>query len=200
MPNVPRFPGVPTLSSYASFTGSLLIADAVSSIASLFRTQWGAFKNGLPVILADNVVDVSMKQEWSLANYPIEKGGFETYDKVNSPFEVRVRFSTGGDVFARQALLRSVNAAGSSLDLFDVVTPEAVYSSVNLSHFDYQRTADRGAGMIVVDTWWMEIRQTAEASFTATKAASGAGAVNGGTTPTTAATTAQVTLVQGGLR
>lgn len=200
MPNVPNLPGVPTLASYSSFFGSLLVADAIAFISSIFRTQWGVFKSGLPVIIADNVVDVSMKQEWSIANYPIERGGFESYDKVNSPFEVRVRFSAGGILADRQDLLTSVTIASSSLELFDVVTPEAIYTGVNMSHFDYQRTADRGAGMIVVDTWWMEVRQTAEAAFTNTKTPSGAGTVNGGTTPTTAATTAQVSLVQGGLR
>lgn len=200
MPQVPNLPGVPTLASYSSFVGSLLVADTIAFITSLFRTQWGAFKNGIPVIIADNVVDLSFKQEWSISNYPIERGGFESYDKVNSPFEVRVRFSAGGILADRQDLLKSVSTVGVSLDLFDIVTPEAVYTGVNMMHFDYQRAADRGAGMIVVDTWWMEVRQTAVAAFSNTKTPSGAGAVNGGTTPTTAATSSITSLVQGGLR
>lgn len=200
MPNVPNLPGVPTLASYASFTVSLLVADTIASITALFRTQWGAFKNGIAVVFADNVVDMSYKQDWAISNYPIEQGGFESYDKVNSPFELRVRFSSGGALLDRQSLLKSVTLANNSLELFDIVTPEAVYKGVNMIHFDYQRTADRGAGMIVVDTWWVEVRETARAEFSNTAAPSGAGAVNGGTTPTTAATAAEVTTVKGALR
>lgn len=200
MPNVPNLPGVPTLSSYSSFAGTLLVADTIAFITSLFRTEWGAFKNGLPVIIADNVIDLSFKQDFSVANYPIERGGFESYDKVNSPLEVRVRFSAGGVLIDRQDLLKSVSLVADSLDIFDIVTPEVIYMGVNMMHFDYQRAADRGAGMIVVDTWWVEIRETAQDAFSNTKSPSGAGAVNGGTTPTTAATPPEVSLVQGGLR
>lgn len=200
MPNVPKLPGVPTLASYASFTASVLIADTIASITALFRTQWGAFKNGVAVIFADNVVDLSFKQDWAISSYPIEQGGFESYDKVNSPFEVRVRFSSGGSELDRQSLLKSVTTVSKSLELFDIVTPEATYPNVNLMHYSYQRAADHGAGMIVVDTWWVEIRQNAQAAFSNTKSPSGAGAVNGGTTPTTAATPPEVSLVQGGLR
>lgn len=200
MPQVPNLPGVPTLASYSSFVGTRLIADTIAFITSLFRTEWGAFKNGIAVIRADNVVDLSFKQDWSISNYPIEQGGFESYDKVNSPFEVRIRFSSGGPTIDRQNIIKSVSSVCKSIDLFDIVTPEATYTGVNMMHFDYQRAADRGAGMIVVDTWWMEIRETAQAAFSNTKAPSGSSSVSGGTTPTTAATAPEVLLVQGGLR
>lgn len=200
MPNVPKVPGVPILASYSSFVGTLLIADTIASLTALFRTQWGAFKNGIAIIFADNVVDLSFKQDFSISNYPIEQGGFESYDKVASPFEVRVRFSSGGSLLERQSLLKSVNVVDNSLELFDIVTPEAVYIGVNMMHFDYQRAADRGAGMIVIDTWWMEVREAAQAAFSNTKAPSGSGVVNGGTTPTTAATPSELTIVKGALR
>lgn len=200
MPQVPKLPGVPTLASYSSFVGSLLVADTIASITALFRTQWGAFQNGNAVIRADNVVDLSFKQEWSISNYPTEQGAFESYDKVNSPFEVRVRFSSGGPLIDRQNLLKSVNIVDNSLDKFDIVTPEAVYIGVNMMHFDYQRAADHGAGLIVVDTWWVEIRDNAQATFSNTKMPSGADSVSGGTTPTTPATSSITALAQGGLR
>ena len=200
MPQVPKLPGVPTLASYSSFVGSLLVADTIASITALFRTQWGAFKNGVSVIRADNVIDLSFKQDWSISNYPTEKGAFESYDKVNSPFEVRVRFSSGGPLLDRQNLLKSVDIVNNSLDTFDIVTPEKTYIGVNMMHFDYQRAADHGAGMIVVDTWWVEIRDNAQAAFSNTKDPSGAAAKNGGTTPTTPATSSTTALGKGGLR
>lgn len=200
MANVPRVPGVPTLSSYASGVGSLLVADALGVLRSLFNPLWGIFKSGLPVITAENVVSFEYRQEWAISNYPLEKGAFESYNKVNSPFESRVRFSSGGSLEARQAMLKSIDVATNSLDLFDVVTPDAVYLSVNLSHYDYQRQHDRGVGLLVVDVWCQQIRVTAQTAFSSTKSPSGAGTSNVGTVQPSALSPAQTMAVSAGVQ
>lgn len=191
MPNVPQLPGVPILSSYGANVATVLAADVFQFVSSLFVPQWGIFFGGVPVVLADNVVTVDFKQEFSISNFPIEQGAFESYDKVGSPFEAKVRFSAGGSILSRRALIDSVNAVSVSLDLFDIVTPEETYRSVNVFHYDYHRSADRGAGLIVIDVWCQEIRQNAVAAFSNTQAPSGASPVSGGTVQTSPATSGQ---------
>jgi hypothetical protein len=201
MPNVPFLPGVPTLSSYGANVATLLVADVFQFVSSLFVPQWGIFFAGVPVILADNVVSVDFKQEWSISNYPVEEGAFESYDKVNSPFEARVRFSAGGSIFERKALIESVNAVANSLSLFDVVTPEETYRNVNVYHYDYHRSADRGAGLIVIDVWCLEVRTSAVAAFSNTQSPSGASPVSGGAVQAQPATSDQTqAITSGGLQ
>ena len=166
-PNVPNVPGVPALARdvlNAVLTPDLLIADAVSFFTSTEAPQWGLFKDGVPVILADSVITMDYKQDWNLSSYPVEKGAFESYNKVQLPFGIKLRFATGGSEADREAYLNSIAAAAASLELFDVVTPEAIYTSVNVFHQDYNRRASN-VGLIVVDVWCMEIRVTATAAF-----------------------------------
>lgn len=153
--------------------------------------QWGIFaQSGKTVVTADAVKGFEYKQDWSLADYPIEDGGFETYDKVQTPFSVRVQFISGGSFSNRQALINSVKAIAADLNLYDVVTPEATYMSCNVMHYDYKRTATNGAGLIEVDVWLQEIRVRTPATLSTTQP-SGTDAVSGGQVQTTDTTPAQ---------
>jgi hypothetical protein len=110
-------------------------------------------------------VTFDYRQEWTVSDYPLEQGAFQSYDKVQTPFDVRVRYAAGGSQQNRQALLDSIAAIAGDLNLYDVVTPEAVYQSVNVTHYDYRRTATNGVGLLQVDVWCIEVRVTAQAQF-----------------------------------
>ena len=181
MPDVPKVPGVPPLASYLPNAISLLARDLVPQFIGGAPALWGLFKDGVPVVAAENVASFDYRQSSTISDYPLEKGAFESYDKVATPFDVRLRFSAGGSEFARQALLDSVAAIQKTLDLFDAVTPEEIYESVNVVHYDYRRTSQNGVGLIVVDVWCLEVRETATAAFSNTKTPSGASTVSGGT-------------------
>jgi hypothetical protein len=195
MANVPNVPGVPPLSSFATSTISLLAADAVTLLGGLLAPQWGIFLSGVPVIVADSVVALDFKQEWTISNYPVEMGAFESYDKVQTPFEARVRFSAGGSAANRQALLNSIAAIAGDLNLYDVVTPEVIYQSVNVGHYDYHREAARGLGLMVVDVWLIQVRVSATQTFTQSPSSSNPQAV--GQVQPQAATPQQTTELQG---
>jgi len=217
MPNVPKLPDVPPLNSYsASASLTLLAVDAINLLTGIFGPiRWGIFTSsvpgnplnlatptsflppGFPVVFADSVVSVDFRQEWLLANYPLEQGAFETYDKVKVPFEARVRFASGGSLFDRQLLLDSVNAIAGDLNLYDVVSPEFTYFSVNVSHYDYRRESRNGVGLLSVDVWLRQIRVTAAPSFSNTQAPSGANPNSNGQAQPQAASTAQAAKIAG---
>lgn len=188
MANVPKVPGVPNLGSFASGTISLLAGDILSTLLNLLRPRWGIYQFGLPIVPCDNCVSVDVRQDWNVADFPVEEGGFQNYDKVTNPFSVRVRLSTGTDAAKRTAMLQTIRELCDSLDLVDIVTPEEIYSDVNLVHFDYRRNA-QFAGLLVVDIWCQEVRQGATSSFT--KSASSADIQNGGTAQAASPTPAQ---------
>ncbi len=142
---------------------------------------WGIFnQDGEVVVTADNVVAFEYKQEWTVADYPMEQGAFESYDKVDTPFSARITFSSGGSFRNREALLDSIEAIAGDLEKYDVVTPEQTYLSVNVMHYDYRRTAVNGAGLITVSVWLTEIRENAVAETADPAEPSGAAVSDGG--------------------
>lgn len=185
---VPDVPGVPPLfRSALAPVITLLTGDTVVGFGSNLAPVWGIYKNGQPVVRADTAASFMFKREWAVADYQIEQGGFESYDKVDLPFDARIQLVAGGSIENREAFLKSINLIAGNLELYDVVTPEEVYTSVNIQHYDFRRTSRNGVGLIVVDVWLLEIRIIGSSGQNV-KSASGASQTNDGnvspTTPT----------------
>jgi hypothetical protein len=193
-PVVPDAPGVPPLvrAEPAPPEPTLQTGDTLNTVGATSTPQWGLFKDGEPVVFADSVVALEYKQDWDLLDYPIEGGAFETYNKVLTPFEVRVRFASGGSWNNRGALLSDIAYLAQTFDLYDVVTPEVTLSNCNIEHWDYKRSSDSGVGLIVVFVHLRQIRVTVNPEFSHTEAPSGADAVFAGSVQTSVATNQQM--------
>jgi len=199
--NVPILPGVPAINSaigVISQIADLLLGDTVSNLFGDAQ-QWGIFQGGDPVVTADSVVSMEFKKEWAISDYPVEEGSFETYDRVSLPFDARIRFSAGGSLASREALLSSIEAISGDTDLFDVVTPERVYTGVTISHYSYNRSARNGVGLLQVDVWVFQVNQNAMSVFGNTAAPDGADQVNDGPVQATAPSSSQQSAITNGL-
>ena len=180
----PFFPGVPPLLNPPDQVPdfSALSADdpSVSQVASV---QWGLYKDGQPVVIADSVTAMGFRATSNLPTYQQEQGAFQNYDKVQLPFAGRFRFATGGSLSDRTAFLNSIDTLKKSLTLVDMVIPETTYSSVNVSDYDYDRKNASGLGILFVDVACEEIRVTGAAAFSNTTTASSATPVSNTKTP-----------------
>lgn len=174
LPSLP--PGVNVLTSVA-----LLVSDIIGLLTGFAASPWGIYQNGQPVLTPDSVVSVGYKQGWSIADYQIEEGGFETYDKVDTPFDTRVRLASGGSQANRQALLDGIAEIAGNLELYDVVTPEQVYSSVNIADYDLIRSSNNGVGLIQISVHLIEVRINSQTQFQNTKSPTAQSQVNDGT-------------------
>jgi hypothetical protein len=160
--NVPNLPGVPTV-NFSPFLNplaitTLLISDLVTQFSAVFGPQWGIFLDGFPVVAAESVESFEYRKDYTISDYPLEGGIFETYDKVEAPFIAKVRFKQGGSIAQRQNFLFSLQNIIGDYNFYDVVTPEVIYLNANLTHMDYHRTAINGVGLIHVDVWLSQIR------------------------------------------
>ena len=187
--NVPDVDGVPAVTFAARAGGDIILAAADAlGIGPLFGggviPQWGLYRQGRSVVACESVLAFDHKVDFAVSDHPLERGSFESFNKVAIPFDVRLIFTAGGTEARRAALLNSLRRIAGDLQLYDAVTPETVYRDVNITHLDYRRTAQNGAGILVVAVWCQEIRQTSPStggSSASTAAPSGAGQENGGT-------------------
>lgn len=188
-PSVPAVPGVPALARAAGEVigavqnvTALLTGDDPGIRGLVAAPKWGIFDDGgSPVVLADSVVSVEHAKEFRLSNYPIEEGGFESYNKVETPFEHRLVLSKAGSLSDRIGFLAQIKAVSESLELYSVYTPEFLFRNSNVTGWRLRRRGDSGVSMIQVEITIEQVRVTATAAFTQTQSPSGATQQNGGT-------------------
>ena len=169
----------------------LLLADALSLIFRGRASAWGIYRGGIPVVIADSITAFDFRKQWAISDYPVERGSFESYDKVEVPYGTRLRCAAGGNEARQQALLSSISAIAGDLQLYNIVTPARVYLNANIERYDYAQTATNGVGLMQVDVTVIEIREAGGGMFSATKSPTVAGLVNGGPVQPVAPTAAQ---------
>lgn len=197
-PNVPIAPGVPNVARLAlgpaisaveqllGGSGFDLLADAAS--------QWGLFDDaGNEVAIADNVIAFEAALETRISDYPVEQGGFGSYNKVQVPFDVRLIMSRGGSVEDREDFYSAIETAWKSTDLYTVVTPEKVYLDVNIVTLRRMAAADRGATLLTLEIGLREVRETASLAFSQTKDPASADTTKNGSVQTQQPAAAQST-------
>lgn len=172
-PNVPIAPGVPAVLRSAAtqvLAGVGLLTTDSAEVSQLSSSQWGLYKTGGGLALyPDNIAAVGFRGEHRIADYPIEQGGFETYDKVALPFEATIRMTKGGTLAERDEFIADVQRIRGDREIYHVSTPEASYLRVNVADVQFDRSQESGAGLIVVDMHLREIRQNAKAEFSKSK-------------------------------
>ena len=136
--------------------------SAVAAVAALI-----GLPNIVPVVAS--TVEFDFSAESPISTYPQEQGAFQSYDKIQLPYDIKMKLAVGGPPVQRQAFLSTLAALRTSLALLDIVTPEAVFTSCNCKHFDYRRTASNGVQLIVADVWFEEVRVAAGATFLSTQ-------------------------------
>ncbi len=192
-------PGVPPLlnGTIAVTAVTLLTADLINLFGGTAQEQWGIFYQGSPVVLADTVTSLEYRQENNISDYPLEGGKIESYNKVYTPFEARVRLAAGGSDANRTAMLASIQAISNDFNLYDVVMPEAVYQNCNVRMQNFARTVERGRGVLAVDVALREIRISTANGGASTAQPDGASQMNGGSVQTSAPTSSQASAATG---
>lgn len=156
-----------------------------------------------PVIVPDTVARFEYRGESRVADYPMEQGAFASYNKVQTPFDLRMTMVCSGLNFAQKAISAITGALGidtgqdlmqrpdfldtldymlNTTDLFVVVTPDKTFHNISLVHYDYRKESNNGARMLIVEAWFREVRVTGSATYTQNTASpSGADPVGIGT-------------------
>lgn len=158
------------------------------AVAKQTKPAWGIFnKKGGLALKVDSVREVEDDKEHNIPRYPIEGGGFKSYNKVETPQQVQVIVTKGGSTSDKASFISAVTKLCGSLDILTVVTPEQTYRSLNLVKNSKHRSAESGASLLVVQLTFEEVRVgSADAAFSdqTVKDPSGADNVSGGAVQT----------------
>jgi hypothetical protein len=172
-PDIPQVPGVPALAREAVLPsiGAVINMGLGALAESIFGNVVWAIKSadGGDDFVPDSFVSIEQRSTSRVANYPMEAGSFASYNKVQMPYDCRVRVAISSDLATRQRLLQQLDSMKQSTALFNVISPEATYTNATLQEYSYRRESSSGVTLIQADLWFVEIRQTAQALFNSTQ-------------------------------
>jgi hypothetical protein len=192
----PFLPGIPPLLTKVIPAVATLAAGTLADLLQSFAPVWGVFDEfGKQVLTPDTFLGIEYINSHRVSDYPLEKGSFAYYNKVQEPFSARVKVAKSGTETDRITFLNAIDALSKSLLLYTLITPEETYKSVSIERYDYLRETRNGAGIIIANIHFVEIR-LAELQFSTASTVPAAQITNPTTTTGTASPTATVPQAQ----
>jgi hypothetical protein len=177
-PNVPQVPGVPAIFRETTIPSlPELVNIGLGGLADLFfgTPLWGLYtQGGQQAVVFDSFLGVRFRNGGRISSFPVEQGGFSSFNKVDTPYDAAIRLAHSGDLASRNVMLAVLERIVRSTELYSVVTPEIVYVSANLVNYSYTRDTRGGSSQLIVELFLEEVRQTAAAQFSETEEPSGA--------------------------
>lgn len=131
------------------------------------RGQWDITDDSGGTLLTFNTfLGCEYASEAKSPDQPVEEGGFFSYNKLNTPFNVNVALAISGDSQKLQTFIDALEKLHNSTDLVSVVTPEKTFSSASIVGLNYSRKREDGMGMLTVELKIKEVRQVSTAYTT----------------------------------
>ena len=214
--------GIYTQAAPASYPAARgIVGNIQSALGQAQNFLFGT--SGVPLFTFDSCVSFSYSNDGNISKYPIEGGGFASYNKVQTPRMIKMTVALSGTFTfssllatgsallagnvstaftsltgnaARTALISALQGAEASTALLNVVTPEFTYENFNLVHNDYDRTAEKGTTLLQVEIHLAEVRTVATQAYSNTASPSGASQAANGPTQAIVPTPAQITTAQ----
>jgi hypothetical protein len=128
----------------------------------------GALASQITGSIAPQLSTLSLEfmKESRVSDFPLEQGGFASYNKVQTPASPVVTLILQGQESDRTYLLQAIDAACTSTNLYNVVTPTVNYQNYTVERYSYTRKSDRGLTLLIVEVALKEIRQVTPAYST----------------------------------
>lgn len=221
-PNVPNLPGVPALAREVGANFPLPVLAVADNIGLNFlKPAWGIYdQNNNLVLQASSFVKMELAADSDVPTYPMEGGAFQSYNKVNLPYTVKVTVALSGEASiantassvatgtvsgflngitgttSRANFINAAATAQASTALYSIVTPEVTYTDQTIVHREFRRTAEQGATLLQIDLWFSLINLTATSTVSNSAATNGAAAQSNGTVQTIPVTSTQLPAIQ----
>ena len=174
-------PNNPTYAyTYTNTNTATIITSPFSTPITIKNTGQteGKIIEGEYALEPDSFVNFEYKVDHKIPNYPIQNGSFASYNKIALPYEIKIRVTKKG-ISNISSFINQILILLNSVQILAVVTPDRIYNSVNLIHFDYKKEAVNGATLLIADLTFEEVRVVVSPSVP-TATPNGAGTISNG--------------------
>ncbi len=125
--------------------------------------RYGIYSGGTEALTGYNsVIGAGYAVDEQVPTYPIEGGGFESYNKVAQPFQAKIQYTIY--LSALPAFIARCEAMRQDTNLYSFLTPFYTWQNVNVVHYDWRLQDKRATSMLIVEVFGSEIRQQVTAN------------------------------------
>jgi hypothetical protein len=205
-PAVPNYPGVPAIPRTGLGSPAINISIAANQDFAINQTPgdlpWGIFTQANQPIYTPteggtlSVLTFGFTRSMNVSKFPVEANNsgqgaaFASFNKVFQPSNPIVTLAMSGTEGEKIAFLKAIDDACQSTNIYNVYTPDASYSGstggCTIDRYSYQRSATRGATMLIVEVSLTQVLQVTTAlsnvSLPAPQSPSASGPVSNGNT------------------
>lgn len=126
----------------------------------MIGTEWTLIdEDGQTAVSMTSFIDIDLRNEGQALSYPVEKGSFTDFNKVQGPLEIRATLGKQGDPSEIEDLLNRLNEFQREAVKLAVATPDTLYGSMTLESYSYKRTSESNATMLTVELTLKEVRE-----------------------------------------
>lgn len=187
-PTVPVAPGVPPVQRTGTSTPAPVTpatSDGPGITVTAPTVVWGIHDtDGDDVFNVDqgptSFAEVDDSKQENIPDYPVESGGFQSFNKVERPGEVQLTLTKEGSDAARQTFRQRIDSLRSSVQLLNILTPSRTFKNYNLTEVSVSRNATRGAALLTMHLTFKEVRNDVTATFSNVASSSAAANTNSG--------------------
>lgn len=178
-PDVPDYPGVPDIPRTSPGSPDINIGIASPQTSTVNQASgelpWGIYTiTNQPLYTPTeggtlSVLSFGFTRSMMVSDFPIEANNtnqgaaFASFNKVFKPYNPIVTLALGGTEGEKIAFLAAIDKACTSTNLYNVYTPDATYTgsqgACTVERYSYQRTAARGATLLIVEVSLQQIMQ-----------------------------------------
>lgn len=112
------------------------------------------------IIDPDSVLEFEVNSDSTINSHPVEKGGFQAFNRVQAPTRIRMLMACQGKQMPRASFLSTLDSLKEGTQIVTISSPDTTYPNMTLKEFGYKKTSERGAVTIWADTQWEEERST----------------------------------------
>lgn len=151
----------------------------------MINQQWTLLaEGGGQLVQFTSLLDIDILHEGQALSYPIEKGAFMSYNKVQSPLDIRVTLAKMGLPSEFSDILKTLDKYQTEALKLSAVTPSAYFDSLTLQSYSHRHEHRRNANMLTVELHLVEVRevesQTTNVQISKPKNPTSSGKVNTG--------------------
>lgn len=162
----------------SAIQGGSLLSVLNSALSPTYRITYNTVDESLltaaagqEVFSPSGWVSVDRYGDAAVTKGPVEKGRYTSYNKVKQPSELRIIFALEGwtafsgslpnlanfSLLSRNNFIQKLDEMKNTASTYNIETPDTVYYSYDLTHFDYFVGSYRGQTLLMANCTFEEI-------------------------------------------